>query len=1362
MACQFTVRFVPDSLTNYQDLLVVETQDHYSLLVPIEASRPPPILTLPSVLDFGYCLVGGVKFIEILCRNDGLSTGTFCILPLSQWPASNIRSVVNRRFAEEAPFGISPSLFKLQPGQTILMEMVFFPSKAERLSQAFTIVCDNCQVKDITLQGKGQLIGLEMVCVSGVPANHNVEFSITNPHSVQQKTINIRNNTHLELEFHWQILQPSLKPLLPGESPDSTNDLLSNDNVFHINPVSGLFTPLGDHEFLFTFSPKELLDYQTVCNLMMRAVLVLPDEIGEDDGAPQSHGPGPKVTDVIVMEIEVKGRTEAYQVLLEPYSIHIPGEMWNNSQSPMTFQWERITDCHIIEVEPPAGEIEVNECFDLEIVLTGGRPGVFESHLLCHIQHHHSPVALPVQVTFKGPHVSVNVGSVDLGLIRLGDQSHTTVVLTNTTPLEAPWSLAHGDGPHSHPTEITVEPCRGVLPPLASCSVNILFRPQACQHYTTIMELKVENGLGCHLSVEAVVISPQVCLLSCELVFSELYVGVPSLGTITMSNQTLLPAQFTWTKLQGQQASLCSARFTPSSGTLGAKAKMDITVAFTSDTDDDLKGVAALCEVTGMQHPLVLRLHSKAKRLNVSYSLPGDSLMTDVQGPDVSLVLDFGDNVLLKRAITKQLTITNHTAISAPFTLVAEYFVGQTPSPPAGQSQHRIVYKRKPLHSVPDKTGEDRAQEGFVNSLLADGRGIAFYIQPDCGILGAFETQTIDITAFTNMWGDYRDQLICKMGDLQPTLIPMRMTVRGCPIYFQMIGPQLDNQNQGPIIRFGCHVSGGDTISRSLRLNNSSPYDIRLDWESFNVDQQDRKLLDMVVSYGNAFPLKDTDGNEVVGKTLYSRSFPIWSHTPSTEGTPSSLRSQSQSDSGEDGPVTEEEVEEEEEGALYPAAPQRNPVSVIVRPHEGNPSDYPYCITPQQMVVPAGGNRLMHISFTPLVLSGLTLNSSCVAFALGIMSIDSKVASCIPDKVIRAQGLELEPLRLDLQASVRPAVLSLQMEEEEGILEFYAVASDLIDRNPHNKMAQKEFAITRTFQVKNNTEMPLSFRLSTKLPFSVLQPQAKCPPRTASTTSQSPTPGDHLGLQPQAKCPPRTASTTSQSPTPGDHLGLQPQAKCPPRTASTTSQSPTPGDHLGLQPQHIMQVKVAFLCSPVLLDHLKQPVALLPPNVSLMINESGARKLVFQESLSVEYSNSSIQTILLGAHLSIPTMHLSCDCLDFGTCYVGQTQVREVHLYNQGASASYWRALIDAADGNCIHTEEGTDTFTVTPDCGVLKPTECSTSSYREPLKISFTARSRGEVRARVTFQGVLGESPLFLHIQADGDETFVSLLPNT
>jgi len=42
------------------------------------------------------------------------------------------------------------------------------------------------------------------------------------------------------------------------------------------------------------------------------------------------------------------------------------------------------------------------------------------------------------------------------------------------------------------------------------------------------------------------------------------------------------------------------------------------------------------------------------------------------------------------------------------------------------------------------------------------------------------------------------------VGDLQPKLIPMQMTVKGCPIFLQMTGPQTEQ----PIIRYSTKYCG--------------------------------------------------------------------------------------------------------------------------------------------------------------------------------------------------------------------------------------------------------------------------------------------------------------------------------------------------------------------------------------------------------------------------------------------------------------------------------------------------------------------------------------------------------------------------
>ncbi|KAK3541455.1 hypothetical protein QTP86_025941 [Hemibagrus guttatus] len=1183
MSCQYTIRFAPDSLADYEDFLVVETQSPHPLIIPVEAHRPPPVLTLPAVLDLGYCLVGGVKPMNLLCRNDGYSAATFCIMPKRQWPASSLRSAVKACFAEEPPFAISPSLFYLLPGQVEVMQVVFFPMTAESFAQSFIIVCDNCHVKDFSIQGTGQLVMLELVAVEGgedVPAlgemrdltaDHFIRFEPTNVRSVLQKKVMIKNNTHLELPFHWRIMKPNLHCLLPGETPDPSciQHHVATDNAFSISPATGLLAPAQECVFLLTYSPEKLRDYHSVCHLVIMNVPNLQNIHDNSHASQQSNS----VSDVIAMELEVKGTTEPYRILLEPYALFIPGEsyihttirkgfkMWNHSKSAICFQWECISDCHSVQVEPSLGEIDTNECFEMELVLTGGRPGCLTTTLQCHIQHHPNPVVLPIEVIFKGPEISVNVPSVEFGLLELGQEVSTTLQISNSSPLEARWSLEElPTDPALNQGQVNVEPSQGVLPPSSSCSANVLFRAMCCQSFESVLQLAVLNGTGCHLPVRAEVQSPQVCLLNSQMVLPDLYVGVAQSGKATLFNQTLLPAHFMWNKLQGPQAHLCSASFTPSSGTVGPNEHMEISVSFTTYNDEELTEVVAACEVKGMERPLVLSFCSKAKGLSVSYSLPH----TDCAAPDVVLDFTKDEPVFIGKPANRQMLITNHTAISASFLIEAEIFSGHRSTESVTKSKHGGLRVNTPLQVMQSKKMVEKEYEDFVHGLLAHGKGMAFLVEPQKGTMGPFETVVINITAHSDMWGDYEDHLVCK------------------------------------------------------NLN-------------------------------------------------------------------------------------EEQCEEEERG-VSPAS-SRKLFSVFIQPHEGYASDYPYCITPQQIVVPAGGSSTIHVSFTPLTLSDPAASHTCVGYALGFMSLDSKVMLSLAGKVTRAQGHELEPLRLDMLAYVKPAILTVQMEEDEDALEFSAAASDLLDGHT----LRQECVTVHMLQLINSTDIPLSFTLSTQWPFSVLQ-------HTQRVTSTSP------------------LHTHS-------HVG-------------NTERQHT----LLLPPKHNMQVKVAFHLSASLLTYQCQPCTEAPPTVTLLCGDRGERRLRFQQSLTIQYSNNSVQGVPLGAHLALPTLHLSSDSVDFGTCYVGQTRVKEVFLSNRGGSSSFWTVLLG------VDAEEESKMFRVTPEHGLLDPVEYPISSSRQVLEISFTPRAQDLFQTTVTVQGILGEPCLTLQLQGRGsfDERYASQKPDT
>ncbi|RXM36274.1 Deleted in lung and esophageal cancer protein 1 [Acipenser ruthenus] len=209
--------------------------------------------------------------------------------------------------------------------------------------------------------------------------------------------------------------------------------------------------------------------------------------------------------------------------------------------------------------------IPESKCCDLELALTGGKPGSSTFSLQCHIEHHPEPVTLRVDAAFK-----------------------------------------------------------------------------------------------------ADIQKPRVCLQTCELVFKEMYMGVPVWGTVNLLNQTMLPAKYSWGELIGKRASQCSATIFPSSGIVGPKETEQMSVEFTAHTENELTDTALFCSVTSME------IFAKASGLHVTFSVPCDSPEQEWQDPS-KLLLDFGAQLLTSK-VKRQLIITNHTAIPAPFSVEAEYF----------------------------------------------------------------------------------------------------------------------------------------------------------------------------------------------------------------------------------------------------------------------------------------------------------------------------------------------------------------------------------------------------------------------------------------------------------------------------------------------------------------------------------------------------------------------------------------------------------------------------------------------------------------------------------------------------------------
>uniref|UniRef100_A0A8B9IRW2 DLEC1 cilia and flagella associated protein n=1 Tax=Amazona collaria TaxID=241587 RepID=A0A8B9IRW2_9PSIT len=909
MTCQYTVRFTPKYPGNYEDCMIVETQVSEPLLIPIQARRPPPVLTLPHIIDCGPCLVGGVKVMTILCRNEGIRTEKFSIMPKKACPSPNFGPIATDGFVIQAPFGIHPPVLELAPGQNTTVEVsIISNSKCQEWPIMSNMSNVNHQMVNtntyLFLQGVGQLTALELLFVTGgeskpkpdeatdATAQHLIRFDPQNPHTTKEKKLVIRNSTQVELPFYWQIMKPNLKPLVPEETTDFMKVKYNQDteSAFFLDPEEGVLLPCTDHEFILTYTPQELKSYHSVIQMILVDIPESPCLV-EDEMF--QNIPEYKTKDVIALGIEVKGLTEALNLLLEPYAIIIPGEnfigvnirrtfkMWNNSKSLIKYTWEKIVSSDIMEVEPCTGIIG-----KFELLITGSKPGAISHNLQCKIEPCTEPVVLHVEAAFKGPLLHIDVPSLQLGLVKQGENVLQTFKIQNLCQLPAQWSMQESKVCLAERNEevspFTIQPSAGKILPLGTCTVSVQFTSLRCQRLHTVLELEVENGKESHLPVFVEVQAPQACLISSHLVFTEIYTGVPAKATSKLFNQRLLFLNLPF---------LCGICFIY---------------------------LALSCSIEAMTEPLLLSISGEVKGLHVTYTVDERQMP---QSP-CDLLLDFGSKVAFKAIVKRRLILTNHTGISAPFKLEAEYFTAYSLT-----LFHFLKIHQMLLCYAPSE---------FAAALLSHGKGVAFHIQPSTGTLKAFQQLIIEITAYNNMWGEYWDDLVCKVGGAS-------VLSEGHPLLFSA-----STDSKVSPLRFGTHVSGGPPVFRRVQLNNPTPFDIRLDWEVYNQKQDDNKLVDLLMFFEDPFPLKNTDENEA----------------------------------GSIGSTSESEIvlKLDQSGPTV-----QKLVSVLVRPHEGVPADSPYSITPRQIVVPGGGSISVCISFTPHVLPETATEVQCEGFVLGFM-----------------------------------------------------------------------------------------------------------------------------------------------------------------------------------------------------------------------------------------------------------------------------------------------------------------------------------------------------------------------------------------
>ncbi|XP_046844531.1 deleted in lung and esophageal cancer protein 1-like [Xenia sp. Carnegie-2017] len=1062
MNCSFLVRFAPDSLTDFVDKIQIKTQLNDLLDVELLGNRKPPQLTIPTVLDCGYCLVGGSKTITFNYSNVG-GPGRFCVFHKSEWPSPSWNwSFEEHRDVVMDPFCLKPSIFEVLEGHDVSIQLTFEPTSAKFYKHDIVIVCDNRQVKEHTVQGVAQTARVEFTSVDGgvsqpvigessdPSADFLVRFVHQNPDTMKTKKLVLKNTSNVILPFKWMMSKPCMK--------QSRNhiDTVDEFSAFKITPSSGEFPPDSCFDFQVYSSPKQIGEFHSVAHLVLKKVPILN----------QMKNITKQEQDLTAMKIGLKISSVPFKVMTVPPLFVVPGrisvgknykyqvKLKNNSVSEVKYEWESSS---VVDIQPKSGFLEVDKEETLELNIFGREPGVYEKTLQCNIDHVMKPVYLHVMANFEGPLVRIENAIIDFGLVRFSSSCLRTVTLVNLSEIPAVWTMREAlpynlidvdEGYNEMPSEIQFDPPNGKLEAFQKLDVQAVFTPLTCRVVRSIIECNVTGSPPRYIQATAIVQKPEICLTFSNVLLKEVYVNVPVMKEIELENKTLLSSNITWKECIGVDSHFCTVKFNPSSCTIGPRERKTFNVSFTSCKEGPLEDAAVKCEVEEMEKPLFLSFSGTVSGLEVQYwteTIKTEQQFNDTTGEEEDgLCLNYG-KVVLGNMVKVLLFLKNQTAISTKFNISVEHFTAaRTPTPPSESSSKKNSYRASqgalvksaniadPFSRTPSKALAD-----YCRAVLSDGRGVAFVCRPSCGELLPFQECIVDVVAYSDMWGEYKDHLLCKIDGLQEKRIPILLNVEGCPLNFQM------SKEISPIVRFGSHVSGTSTVERSLRVNNTSPCDIRLDWEVYNIEEDDNQLIDLIIDVGDPFP-KMHDGKEIVSDKLINTGLPL--------------------------------------------------ITVNMREHKGRHDNTSFSVEKTQMIVPARKYCDMKVIFSPKsnVVSDVFLSS----FFLGFINLDEK-NEIENDNVKRRTARDKEPFRLNMTASIKPATLSIVNEDE--MKGFHGCSSDLLKTTDGvNFDAMKDVYKTSHYTLSNTSQATISFQVLVERPFTIMDisaPPSACPGR---------------------------------------------------------------------------------------------------------------------------------------------------------------------------------------------------------------------------------------------------------------------------
>lgn len=220
MSVTTTITFIPDTLLDLNDELIVETEGG-NYAVPIIAYRDNPIFNIPTVVDIGFCFVGDAIRVAIPCLNSG-GPGKFTVLKPEQYPDIPTDIDWEREGCQRfPPFTIYPVEISLQRNEVIDVNIEYLPLKLGSYEQEFILLGENGAITRHLIKAMCTQIDIKIAEVNTQHVDNlntliakDLFFESANIGSENNQEIVIANDSGIPIEFEWVWIDMHVKDIL--------------------------------------------------------------------------------------------------------------------------------------------------------------------------------------------------------------------------------------------------------------------------------------------------------------------------------------------------------------------------------------------------------------------------------------------------------------------------------------------------------------------------------------------------------------------------------------------------------------------------------------------------------------------------------------------------------------------------------------------------------------------------------------------------------------------------------------------------------------------------------------------------------------------------------------------------------------------------------------------------------------------------------------------------------------------------------------------------------------------------------------------------------------------------------------------